>query len=153
MILHKEYYGKKWISGKCELIIKYHVLVIYNSNLYNGVFMKHIFARSKDSLPPELKNGLAKIGEHIKIARKRRQWTMEEMASRMFAIRQTLSRLERGDPGVTLSMLASALWVLGLENQFFQIASPEQDKAGIFLERKHQPERVRKRSSLKKPDF
>lgn len=115
--------------------------------------MKPIYATSKESLPSELKIGLVKLGEDIRIARKRRRWTIEEMASRMFVIRQTLSRLEHGDPGATISVLVSALWVLGLEKQLFQVAAPEEDKAGIFLERKHQPERVRKHSFREKADF
>lgn len=115
--------------------------------------MKHFNAISKESLPQELKIGLAKLGENIRTARKRRQWTIQEMASRMFVIRQTLSRLERGDPGVTLSVMVSALWVLGLEKQLFQVAVPAEDKAGIFLEKKHQPERVRRRNDREKMDF
>jgi transcriptional regulator with XRE-family HTH domain len=115
--------------------------------------MKHINAISKESLPPELKIDVAKLGENIRTARKRRQWTIEEMAARMFVTRQTLSRLEHGDPGATLSVMVSALWVLGLEKQLFQVAAPEEDKAGIFLERKHQPERVRKHSFREKADF
>jgi transcriptional regulator with XRE-family HTH domain len=113
--------------------------------------MKH--TNTISSLPPELKIGLVKLGENIRTARKRRQWTIEEMASRIFVTRQTLSRLEHGDPGATLSVLISALWVLGLEKQLFQVAAPEDDKAGIFLERKNQPVRVRKRSLLEKADF
>ena len=129
------------------------MLYIYNIIRLNGVYMKHNNEISKESLPPELKTGLTKLGENIRTARKRRQWTIEEMASRMFVTRQTLSRLEHGDPGATLSVMVSALWVLGLEKQILNVAVPEEDKAGIFLERKHQPERVRKRSFREKADF
>ncbi|HCE43171.1 MAG TPA: transcriptional regulator [Lentisphaeria bacterium] len=129
------------------------MLLIYNTKPFNDVFMKHNTKGSKESLPPELRIGLAKLGENIRTARKRRQWTIQEMASRMFVIRQTLSRLERGDAGATLSVLVSALWILGLEKQLFQLAAPENDKVGIFLEKKHQPERVRKPSFREKADF
>ena len=71
----------------------------------------------------------------------------------MFVVRQTLARLERGDPGVALSVLVSALWVLGLEKQLFQAGAPDEDKAGVFLEKKHQPERVRNRSFREEADF
>lgn len=127
------------------------MLYIYNINTINGAYMKHIDAIS--SLPPDLKTELAKLAENIRTARRRRQWTLEEMASRMFVTRQTLSRLEHGDSGATLFVLVSALWVLGLEKQLSKVAAPEEDKAGIFLERKNQPERVRKHSFREKADF
>lgn len=68
---------------------------------------------------------------------------MQEMASRMFITRKTLARLEKGEPGVSLAVLTSALWVLGLENDLKKLADPEQDTVGIFHERKRLPERVR----------
>ena len=68
---------------------------------------------------------------------------MQEMASRMFVARKTLYRLEKGDPGVSIGILASALWVLGLEKDLLQIADPERDKIGIYRERQHLPKRVR----------
>lgn len=83
------------------------------------------------------------LGERIRLARKRRGLTMEEMASRMLVTRKTLARLEKGESGVSLTVLMSALWVLGLENDFKKLADPERDKVGIFHERKRLPKRVR----------
>ncbi len=95
------------------------------------------------SLPPEITEIITILGDRIRLARKRRSLTMEEMASRMFITRKTLSRLEKGEPGVSLGVLTSALWVLGLENDLKTIAAPEQDTVGIFHERKKLPRRVR----------
>jgi hypothetical protein len=78
---------------------------------------------------------------------------MEEMAARMFVTRKTLSRLEKGEGGVTLAVLASALWVLGLANELSRIAEPERDEAGVYLERRRLPERVRERSADRGLDF
>ncbi len=97
----------------------------------------------KKSLPSEIVNTLSQLGEHIRIARKRRSITMEEMASRMYVTRKTLSRLENGEPGVSLAVFALALWVLGLDKDLPDIALPEQDKVGVFLERQRLPKRVR----------
>ncbi len=72
---------------------------------------------------------------------------MEDMASRMFITRKTLARLEKGDPGVSFAVFASALWVLGLDKDLLKIAIPEQDEIGIFHERKRLPERVRPSTS------
>jgi transcriptional regulator with XRE-family HTH domain len=103
-----------------------------------------------ESLPPEMVKRLELIGSNVRIARKRRELTMKEMSARMCVSRQTLARLERGDPGVSMSVLASAFWVLGFDQQLAEIADPEKDKIGIYLERKRQPERVRKRNKAKK---
>ncbi len=94
-------------------------------------------------LPPEIADTITILGEHISIARKRRNLTMEEMSSRMFITRKTLSRLEKGDPGVSLAVFTSALWVLGLDDNLKNIAEPSQDTIGIFHERKKLPKRVR----------
>lgn len=78
---------------------------------------------------------------------------MEDMASRMFVTRKTLSRLEKGDPGVSLAVFASALLVLGLEKDLIEIAAPEKDKTGIFLEMQRLPERIRKQKNKDDLDF
>jgi len=98
----------------------------------------------KKDLPPEITRLLSRIGEHIRIARKRRSITMAEMAARMYVTRKTLSRLENGDPGVSLSVFFLALWVLDLEKDLLTIAEPENDKVGVFLERQRLPKRVRR---------
>lgn len=100
-------------------------------------------SRSRTSLPPEVTESVFHLGEHIRIARKRRKLTLDAMASRMFVTRKTLSRLENGDPGVSLAVLTSALWVLGFENDLHEIANPEKDKVGIYRERQRLPKRVR----------
>jgi transcriptional regulator with XRE-family HTH domain len=70
----------------------------------------------KDGLPLPLRQKIAEVGQQIKLARKRRGMTMQEMAGRMFVTRKTIGRLESGDPGVSFGVLAAALLVLGLEN-------------------------------------
>ncbi len=100
-------------------------------------------SRSNSSLPPDAANFVSHLGKHIQIARKRRKMTLDDMASRMFVTRKTLSRLENGDPGVSVAVLASALWVLGFEKDLMEIATPEKDKVGIHLERQRLPKRVR----------
>ena len=107
----------------------------------------------RKNLPPDIENALVRLGEDIRIARKRREWTIKEMSERMFVSRQTLSRLEHGDPGVTLSVLSSALWVLGMENKLSILISPEEDQVGIFHERQKMPKRIRKKKPTNKLNF
>ncbi len=107
----------------------------------------------KKSLPPEIENTISQLGERIRIARKRRSLTMEEMAGRMFTTRKTLGRLEQGEPGVSLAVFTSALWVLGLDRELKGVALPEQDEVGIFNERKRLPKRVRSAAIPDNLDF
>ena len=71
------------------------------------------------------------------------------MAGSMLVTRKTLSRLEAGDPSVGITVLASALHVLGLISGFKELASPENDEVGIFNEKQRLPKRVR---SKRHPD-
>ena len=105
------------------------------------------------SLPFQARQAISELGARIRIARKRRSLTMADMASRMFVSRKTLSRLENGDPGVSLAVFASALWVLGLEKDLLEVAVPERDTVGIFRERQRLPKRVRASAGREDLDF
>lgn len=107
----------------------------------------------KQSLPPEIVNTIARLGDHIRIARKRRAIPMSEMASRMFVTRKTLSRLENGEPGVSIGVLAVALWVLGLDRDLQSVALPEKDQVGVYLERQRLPKRIREKADEDDLDF
>jgi ribosome-binding protein aMBF1 (putative translation factor) len=100
-------------------------------------------SRATKSLPTEVADAVNRLGEHIRTARKRRGLTLEELASRMFVARKTVSRLENGDPGVSLAVLSSALWVLGFEKDLLEIADPGKDKVGIYRDQQRLPKRVR----------
>jgi transcriptional regulator with XRE-family HTH domain len=89
------------------------------------------------------------MGNNIRIARKRRGWTLDAMAGSMLVTRKTLSRLEAGDPSVGLSVMAAALHVLGIVNDLRDIAAPDKDAVGIFSEKQRLPQRVRKKQANK----
>ena len=108
---------------------------------------------SHSAFPPAVANAVAQVGEQVRIARKRGKMTLDDMASRMFVTRKTLSRLENGAPGVSLGVLASALWVLGLDRDLLQVASPEKDQVGIYKERSRLPKRVRPEKNRDDLDF
>lgn len=103
----------------------------------------------KDGLPLALRQKIIQVGRHIQLARKRRGITMQEMADRMFVTRKTLNRLESGDPGVSLGIVASALLTLGLENDLNHLADPETDRTGNLLDKQSHAQKQRIRSSPK----
>ena len=104
----------------------------------------------KEGLPLSLQEIIKHIGENIKLARKRRNLTMQDMAHRMFITRKTLTRIEKGDPGVSIGIIASALLVLGIENDLNHLADPDSDKTGNLLDKKQHnlKKRVRKKKTI-----
>jgi transcriptional regulator with XRE-family HTH domain len=72
------------------------------------------------------------IGENIKLARKRRKLTAEQVAERAGIHRATLHRVEKGDPSVAIGIYFNVLKVLNLEKDFYILA--EDDKLGRKLQ-------------------
>jgi len=62
------------------------------------------------------------IGENIKLARKRRKLTAEQVAERAGIHRATLHRVEKGDPTVAIGIYFNVLKVFNLESDFSKIA-------------------------------
>ncbi len=100
-------------------------------------------------LPPIVGEHLRQLGQHIRIARKLRNITMEDMSQRVSISRETLRRLESGHHGVSLGILAQVLWVLNLEGNLENIASLAVDVRGQNLAAKQTKERVGKARTSK----
>ena len=79
------------------------------------------------SLPPEATNALAKLGEHLALARVRRKESQRQWALRIGVSVPTLIRMERGDPSVSVGVYTTVLWLLGLSGALSDIASPAKD--------------------------
>ena len=97
---------------------------------------------SQDALPLAVRKALRKLGSDIQIARKRRRLTMVMVAERAFISRNTLTRVERGDPAVSLGIYATVLFVLGLADRLGKIADPLTDAVGLALEEERLPKRT-----------
>lgn len=63
------------------------------------------------------------IGENIKLARKRRKLTAEQVSERAGIHRATLYRVEKGDPAVAIGIYFNILKVLNLEKDFSPLAA------------------------------
>ncbi|WP_167297661.1 helix-turn-helix domain-containing protein [Sphingomonas leidyi] len=98
---------------------------------------------SKAALPLAVRKALRKLGGDIQIARKRRRLTMTIVAERAFISRNTLTRVERGDPAVSLGVYATVLFVLGLSERLGDLADPLTDSVGLSLESERLPQRAR----------
>lgn len=68
---------------------------------------------------------------------------MAAMAERVFATRQTIARVERGDAGVSIGIYATILFTLGLTDRIQNLVAPTSDQLGMDLENEKLPRRVR----------
>ncbi|HEY3742599.1 MAG TPA: hypothetical protein VGL53_22270 [Bryobacteraceae bacterium] len=71
------------------------------------------------------------------------------MAERASMSRTTLSKIEKGEPGVSLGNFASVLFALGMIERLADLADIRNDSLGLELEEEHLPQRVRLRSARK----
>lgn len=97
---------------------------------------------SLSKYPQDVNSYLVLLGGRIRTARSRRRWSQHDLAARIGVERRSVSRLEEGDGGIAIGIFFTALWVLGLWDTVNDIAAPELDKAGEFLEKQRQPRRI-----------
>jgi len=77
--------------------------------------------------PPASRRALRKLGEDIRAARLRRKLPMDIVAQRAATSRPTIARIEKGDPGVSVGILASVLQALNLLENLAEVADPSKD--------------------------
>ena len=93
--------------------------------------------------PPAARRALKKLGADIQYARKVRRLPLELVAERASTSRQTVARLERGEEGIGIGVLAAVLQALGLEGRLADLVDPKFDETGQVLTANTFPERVR----------
>jgi transcriptional regulator with XRE-family HTH domain len=96
------------------------------------------------SLPLPAAHALRKPGRDLGIARRKRGISTADMAGRMFVSRDTLWRLERGDPTVALGTFATAAFVLQFHDRLANLAAPERDALALSLDEGRLPKRIRR---------
>ncbi|WP_295119675.1 helix-turn-helix domain-containing protein [uncultured Chitinophaga sp.] len=77
------------------------------------------------SLLPSAEHTLRELGTNIKLARKRRRLSEEQVAERGGIARSTLQLIEKGEPGVAMSSYLQVLFVLGLSNDLLKVAADD----------------------------
>jgi transcriptional regulator with XRE-family HTH domain len=100
-------------------------------------------SRALPALPLAVSRSLSKLGRDLSAARRRRRLTMALVAERAFISRTTLARVERGEPGVSLGIYATVLFVLGMAERIGELADPRTDAVGMALEDERLPRRIR----------
>ena len=80
--------------------------------------------KNHPSLPSVLKQ-LTALGERMRLARLRRKLSTELFSERVGVSRETLRRLEQGDPSIAIGTYMSALRVLGLDKDIDTLAQDD----------------------------
>src|SRR5258706_8294822 len=93
--------------------------------------------------PMPVSRALQKLGRDLRDARKRRRIPMWLAAERAGISRTTLSKIEKGDEGVSLGAYAKILFVLGMIQRLAELADPTFDELGMGLEAESLPKRIR----------
>jgi len=86
-----------------------------------------------DAMPPLAVKSLQQLGEDLAIARGRRKESQRVWAARLGVSVPTLIRLEHGDPGVRIGIVATALWMIGRADGLSTLAAPETDRGALEL--------------------
>ena len=106
---------------------------------------------ARKQLPLPVRRVLRKLGRDVRDARLRRRIPTAIMAERASISRTTLNKVEKGDPGVSLGIYTTVLFVLGLSDRIGDLADIRTDTVGLALEEESLPQRIR-RSKKSKPD-
>jgi transcriptional regulator with XRE-family HTH domain len=95
------------------------------------------------TVPTPVSRALKKLGEDLSLARRRRMLTQESMAERIQTSVATLRRLEKGDPRISVGVIAQALLVLGELDKVSGLLDTATDEIGLSLMNEQLPQRVR----------
>jgi len=102
----------------------------YNSKyiLQKHIYLSIIFdimSKKPVVLLPKLEKILETVGEQVKLARLRRKFSAEMVASRAGISRPTLLAIEKGKSTVSIGHYLNVLRVLGLEQDFLLLAKDD----------------------------
>jgi transcriptional regulator with XRE-family HTH domain len=116
-----------------------------------------VMAKKQSSLylPVPVIRALRKLGHNIHDARRRRRIPAAILAERASISRMTLSKVEKGEPGVSLGTYATVLFTLGMVERLADVADPRHDTVGLELEAEQLPQRIRlsRRQVSTKPEI
>ena len=89
---------------------------------------------ARHALPAAVAGALRRLGADLAMARKRRRQSLRDWAARISVSVPTLMRLEKGDPGVSMGVYATALWMIGRHEAMGSAADPKEDLGALELE-------------------
>ena len=95
------------------------------------------------NLPIPVIRTLHKLGSDISDARRRRRIPIALMAERAGISRATIARIEKGDPGTSISAYLAVLFCLGMIDRVNDLVDARHDLTGRELADERLPKRIR----------
>lgn len=99
------------------------------------------------------RKAVEKLGGDLRMARLRRGMSMADLAERTASSERTVMRLEKGDPGVRIGLVAEIMAVLGALDRLEDLMDWRRDDIGQALAQEKLPKRARSLPKAKRPDL
>ncbi len=99
--------------------------------------------KKTSAIPIPVNKALKKLGADLKEARIKRRLTMALVEERAGITHITLTKVEKGDAGVSMGIYAKVMFVLGLIDNIYNLAEPDNDTVGKVYDKENLPKRVR----------
>src|SRR3954454_21654873 len=100
------------------------------------------------SPPVPVEQALKRLGDNLRVARVRRNVTIEDVAERIGTGPRAVMDAEKGKPSTGILVYSALLWHYDLIQPLGELADPLKDKEGLALEAAKAPVRARKRGGL-----
>ena len=100
------------------------------------------------AMPFAVETAIKQLGTNLRIARLRRNLTLDEVARKLGVSRYVVAHAERGKPSTSLAVYAGLLWTYALLDQFAELADPAKDSEGLALSLANQRSHARRVEAL-----
>jgi transcriptional regulator with XRE-family HTH domain len=97
-------------------------------------------------LPLPVQRAIAKLGNDLALARRRRRISQQSLAIRIGASVSSVKRMEKGDMRVPLHFIARSLHVFGELDRLVTLLDSANDEIGLTLADEALPKRIRSKT-------
>ena len=98
--------------------------------------------------PYPVERALKRLGDNLRTARIRRNYTIEEVAEKIGTGRRAVMDAEKGKPSTGMGVYTALLWAYDLLEPLDDLANPAKDEQGLIFASSSKKTRVRKSASL-----
>jgi transcriptional regulator with XRE-family HTH domain len=98
--------------------------------------------------PYAVEQALKRLGDNLRTARIRRNYTIEEVAQKIGTGPRAVMDAEKGKASTGIGVYAALLWVHDLLQPLNDVANPANDEQGLTLAAAKEKTRVRKSAGL-----
>lgn len=101
-----------------------------------------------DAPPYPVEQALTRLGQNLRTARVRRNFTIQEVADKIGTGPRAIMDAEKGKASTGIGVYVALLWVYDLLSPFNEVANPTLDEHGLMLAAAKEKTRARKGAGL-----